>query len=268
MSDKLNRPSLNRPSLNRPSVIVCVDADAASRNVAQIIADTIRSNPRAVLGLATGGTPVKAYRELVAMHRDEGLDFSGITSFNLDEYIGLEPEHPKSFRYFMQQQLFDHVNITQEQTHVPDGLCKDVSAHVDEYEQRIRAAGGIDLQLLGIGGNGHIAFNEPGSAANSRTRLIELTQDTIDANSRFFDSADAVPRQAITMGIGTILEAKRILLMATGQGKAEVIARTIEGEVDESVPASLLQSHSDVTFVLDEAAASRLANRSSPTPLG
>jgi glucosamine-6-phosphate deaminase len=241
-----------------PQIEICPDADATSLRVAEIIAAAIRSNPQIVLGLATGGTPVGTYRELVRMHREQGLDFSGIRSFNLDEYLGLGPEHPQSFRYFMQQHLFDHVNVDPSQTHVPDGLAVDVDAHTRDYEQQIRAAGGIDLQLLGIGSNGHIAFNEPGSPADSRTRAIDLTADTITANSRFFDSIDQVPRHAITMGIGTILESKQIVLMANGEGKADTVARAIQSDADPSHPASLLQKHGDVMVVLDAAAAKRL----------
>jgi glucosamine-6-phosphate deaminase len=244
-----------------PKIVVCRDADAASGKVAEIIADAIRSQPKTVLGLATGGTPVGTYRELVRMHREDGLDFSHVTSFNLDEYIGLGPDHPQSFRHFMQQHLFDHVNITQ--THVPDGLATDLALHARAYEENIRLAGGIDLQILGIGSNGHIAFNEPGSAADSRTRAIDLTPDTINANSRFFDSIDEVPRHAITMGIGTILEAKEIVLMAMGQGKADAVKRAIEDDPDVSHPASWLQHHDQVTFVLDRDAARQLASRQS-----
>jgi glucosamine-6-phosphate deaminase len=241
-----------------PQIVVCPDPHAAARKVAEIIAEAIRSNPRIVLGLATGSTPIEAYRELLRMHREGGLDFSGVHSFNLDEYLSLGPDHPQSFRFFMQQHLFDHVNIEPSQTHVPDGLATDVDGHTRDYEQQIRAAGGIDLQLLGIGSNGHIAFNEPGSPAESRTRAIDLTEDTIKANSRFFDSIDQVPRHAITMGIGTILESKRIVMMAIGDSKTDTVARAIQGDADPSHPASLLQRHDDVTYVLDVAAARRL----------
>lgn len=239
-------------------VLLCRTADDVSCKVAEMIADAIRSQPEIVLGLATGGTPVQTYRELVRMHREDGLDFSGVVSFNLDEYVGLGPDHPQSFRYFMQQHLFDHVNIAQ--TFVPDGLATDVDVCARTYEEQIRAAGGIDLQLLGIGSNAHIAFNEPGSAADSRTREIGLTPDTINANARFFASIDDVPRHAITMGIGTILQAKRIVLMAMGEGKADAIKQAIEGDIDIAHPASVLQQHDDVTFVLDQGAASRLTN--------
>lgn len=242
-----------------PQIVVCPDADEASRSVAQIIAEAVRSNPRIVLGLATGGTPLGVYRELARMHHSEGLDFAEVRSFNLDEYRGLAPDHPQSYRRFMQQNLFEQINIDPANTHVPDGLAADLSAHAEEYERRIEAAGGIDLQLLGIGSNGHIAFNEPGSLADSRTREIELTAETVAANARFFDSKDQVPRYAITMGIGTILQARRIVLMAIGQAKASAVQAAIEGDADPANPASLLQRHDDVTYVLDVAAAEQLA---------
>jgi glucosamine-6-phosphate deaminase len=242
----------------KPRIEVCVDDEATALQVAQHISAAIQANPKIVLGLATGGTPVGVYRELVRMHRQDGLDFSGVTTFNLDEYIGLGPDHPRSYRYFMRQQLFDHVNIHAANTFVPDGLAADIALHAKAYEQRIAAAGGIDLQLLGIGGNGHIAFNEPGSTAVCRTRQIELTAATITANSRFFASEDEVPRTAITMGIGTILEAKQIVLMATGLGKADAVQQAIEGRVDEQNPASFLQHHANVIYLLDRPAASKL----------
>lgn len=243
----------------QPTIVVCETAAEASGKVAGMIADVIRSKPHPVLGLATGGTPVQTYAELVRMHREEGLDFSETSTFNLDEYIGLAPEHHQSYRQFMQGQLFDHVNIDVSRTLVPDGLASDPLAHAVEYEGLISAAGGIDLQLLGIGHNGHIAFNEPGSPIDCRTRVVDLAQQTIDKNARFFESADDVPRSAITMGIGTILEAKRIVLLACGEGKAEAIYRTIEQPPTEDHPASLLQHHGAVTIVVDGPAAAKLA---------
>lgn len=241
-----------------PSIVICSDADEASRATAAIIAQAVTDDPMTVLGLATGGTPVGAYRELVRLHQEEGLDFSQATSFNLDEYVGLPPDHPQSFRYFMQQQLFDHVNFDPSSTHVPDGTADDLVSHSQWYEASIVDAGGIGLQLLGIGNNGHIAFNEPGSALDSRTREVDLTRDTIDANARFFNSASEVPRKAITMGIGTIREARRIVLMAIGEAKADAIQAALEGPQDLANPASLLQGHANMSFILDEAAASKL----------
>ena len=205
--------------VNQPRILIASDQEDAARCTADLMQETLREKPAGVLGLATGSTPIGVYRLLVNRHRAGHLDFSDVTTFNLDEYIGLGPEHDQSYRYFMQQQLFDHVNVVRERTHVPNGLASNIPEHVQDYEERIRQAGGIDLQLLGIGNNGHIAFNEPGSAIDSRTRQVDLTEDTIEANSRFFNSAAEVPRHAITMGIGTILESRRIILMATGKAK-------------------------------------------------
>tara|TARA_R110002049_G_scaffold27321_4_gene94494 strand:+ start:33144 stop:33863 length:720 start_codon:yes stop_codon:yes gene_type:complete len=231
------------------------DRDSASRFAADMIAAAVRDNPEIVLGLATGETPIGTYRHLIRLHRDEGLDFSGVTTFNLDEYIGLGRDHPQSFHAFMRQNFFDHVNISADRIHLPDGLATDPVAYADAYEDAIRDAGGIDLQLLGIGHNGHIAFNEPGSPADSRTRVVDLTADTIEKNARFFDSVDDVPKTALSMGIGTILDAKRIVLLAFGAAKAEAVLKAMEGPVTVDHPASLLQTHDDVTFILDAAAA-------------
>lgn len=243
----------------QPTIVVATDKDHAAHCTADLIHETVRENPSAVLGLATGGTPVGVYRLLVKKFQAGELDFSKVTTFNLDEYVGLGPEHDQSYRYFMQQQLFDHVNVLREKTHVPNGLALNIEKHVTEYEEQVLHAGGIDLQLLGIGNNGHIAFNEPGSPIGSRTRLVDLTENTIEANSRFFESAAEVPRHAITMGIGTILESKRIVLMATGKSKAKVVQSAIEGPADSNNPASLLQGHARLTFVLDPESASELS---------
>ena len=244
--------------VNQPRILIASDQEDAARCTADLMQETLREKPAGVLGLATGSTPIGVYRLLVNRHRAGHLDFSDVTTFNLDEYIGLGPEHDQSYRYFMQQQLFDHVNVVRERTHVPNGLAANIPEHVRDYEERIRQAGGIDLQLLGIGNNGHIAFNEPGSAIDSRTRQVDLTEDTIEANSRFFNSAAEVPRHAITMGIGTILESRRIILMATGKAKAKAIRVAIEEPSDPGNPASLLQGHSNLTFVLDPESASEL----------
>ncbi|MFO0903546.1 MAG: glucosamine-6-phosphate deaminase [Pirellulales bacterium] len=242
-------------------VIIEKDSSAVSRRAASFIAKLIRRKPACVLGLATGGSPVGAYQELIRLHRDERLDFSRVTTFNLDEYVGLSPAHPQSYRSFMQAQLFDHVNVVPSQTHVPDGRALDFETACREYELRIREAGGIDLQLLGIGSDGHIAFNEPGSSLGSRTRLKTLTSETIRDNARFFGSEDLVPRLAVTMGVGTILEARRCLLVAMGEGKADAIRQTIEGPVTSQITASALQLHRDVIVIIDEGAASQLARR-------
>ena len=242
----------------QPTILVATSKEDAARWTADLIHETVRENHAAVLGLATGGTPIGVYRLLVERFLAGELDFSAVTTFNLDEYVGLGPTHEQSYRYFMQQQLFDHVNVVRELTHVPNGLASDISRHAMEYEEQIQQAGGIDLQLLGIGNNGHIAFNEPGSAAASRTRKVDLKENTIEANSRFFESAADVPRHAITMGIGTILESRRIVLMATGKAKAQVVQQAIEGPADPVNPASLLQGHAGLTFVLDPESASAL----------
>jgi len=242
-------------------VIVEKDADSVARRGARFVTEIIRRRPTCVLGLATGGTVVSLYNELIRLHREEGLDFSRVASFNLDEYVGLDPTHPQSYRHFMQEHFFDHVNIDVRNTHVPDGRALDFDAHCEQYERLIRDEGGIDLQLLGIGSDGHIAFNEPGSSLGSRTRLKTLTPETIRDNARFFGSEADVPRCAITMGVGTILESRRCLLLACGAAKAQAIAATIEGPVTAQITASALQLHRDVVCVIDEEAASALVRR-------
>jgi len=239
-------------------VIVCKDSDEMSRVAAQIFAQRIREKPNIVLGLATGGTPGKMYRELVRMHKEEGLDFSSVVTFNLDEYLGLPGNHDQSYGRFMDTCLFNHINIRRENAHIPSGIAKDPVAECKAYEEAIKRTGGIDLQLLGIGTNGHIAFNEPGSPKDSRTRVVDLTQETIERNARFFERIEQVPTKALSMGIGTILEAREIVLLASGASKAAAIAKAIEGPVTEGVPASLLQTHENVTFVIDEEAAGDL----------
>lgn len=232
-----------------------------SQRAAQFVARLIRYKPSCVLGLATGTTPLAMYRELIRLHREEGLDFSRVTTFNLDEYVGLGPSDPHSYRYFMQEHLFNHVNIPPQQTHFPDGRALDFAASCLAYEHRIKDSGGIDLQVLGIGSDGHIAFNEPGSSLGSRTRLKTLASETVKDNSRFFESIDQVPRLAITMGVGTILESKQCMLLALGTKKARAIRDTIEGPITAQVTASALQLHRDVIVVLDEDAASLLTRR-------
>jgi len=232
--------------------------DELSKRAAEIIADAIMNKPNSVLGLATGSTPIGCYRELVRMHREEGLDFSRVVTFNLDEYIGLPPIHPQSYRYFMNENLFNHVNIKIENTHVPNGLSDDLQRTCKEFEEAIKSSGGIDLQLLGIGSNGHIAFNEPCSPFDSRTRVVKVSEQTIKDNARFFKSIDEVPRQAISMGTGTIMETRKIILLASGAGKADAVAKSVKGPVTEEVPASILQTHPNCIFVIDEAAASKL----------
>jgi glucosamine-6-phosphate deaminase len=242
-------------------VIVEHDRERVAHHGAAFVAALVRRKPTCVLGLATGSTPLGLYAELVRLHREEGLDFSRVVTFNLDEYVGLGPAHPQSYRHFMQQNLFDHVNIDQRNTHVPDGRALDFDAYCEQYERKIREEGGIDLQILGIGGDGHIAFNEPGSSLGSRTRLKTLTEETVRDNARFFGSEEAVPRLAITMGVGTILESRQCLLLACGSSKARAIRDTIEGPVTAQVTASALQLHRDVVAVLDEEAARLLERR-------
>ncbi len=239
-------------------IIIQSNPEAASAVAARIIARLVREKPDAVLGLATGGTPLLLYRELVRLHREGGLDFRKVTTFNLDEYIGLLPEQPQSYHSFMRENLFRHINLPERNAHIPDGLAKDIPAFCARYEARIRAAGGIDLQVLGIGTDGHIGFNEPASSLASRTRIKTLTAQTRKDNARFFGSEKKVPHHVITMGIGTIMEARQCLVLAFGLGKARAIAGAVEGPITAMNPASVLQMHPVVKVCLDEPAASRL----------
>ncbi len=239
-------------------VIIRADEASAARLVAQIIVKELRANPHLVLGLATGRTMEGVYRLLVEAHRREGLDFSLCRTFNLDEYVGLPAEDPGSSRYYMNRHLFAQVNFDPRNTHLPNGAAKDLDAECARYESLIQKAGGIDLQLLGIGRDGHIGFNEPLSALRSRTRVKALTPTTIAQNAALFGGTERVPRRAITMGVGTILECRRCLLLATGAEKADVIARAVEGPITSMVSATALQLHARCTVVVDEAAAGRL----------
>lgn len=240
-------------------LIIEQDYENMSSVASKILADEIRNNPKAVLGLATGSTPVGTYKELIRMHKEEGLDFSQITTFNLDEYIGLSGDNPCSYRYFMDTELFNHINIKKENTYVPDGLAEDLDNYCKYYDKKIEEAGGIDIQVLGIGPNGHIAFNEPDVALSKGTCVVKLTPDTIYANSRFFNSLDEVPKTAISMGIGSILKARKIILMANGVGKAPAIKNLLrDDKISTYVPASFLSLHHDVTIIVDKAASSLL----------
>ena len=223
-----------------------------------IVASEILKKPDCILGLATGSTPIPTYQEMIRMNKEGILDFSKVRSFNLDEYIGLSPEHVCSYRRFMNEQLFDHINIDKANTHVPCGIGADHEADAKAYDAAVEAAGGIDLQILGIGHDGHIGFNEPGDEFVSGTNIVTLTDMTIDANTRFFEKREDVPRQAITLGNRNIMAAKRIILLATGKGKARAIAQAIKGNITPKMPASLLQVHPNVQFLLDEDAASVL----------
>ncbi len=234
------------------------DYPAVSERAAAIVAEQIRQKPTSVIGFATGSTPVLMYEILVQMHRNQNLDFSEIISFNLDEYVGIPAEHAQSYHTFMWEHLFRHINITPTRIHIPDGMVKDLRACCADYEDAIARCGGIDLQILGIGSNGHIAFNEPGSTHGSRTRVMDLTEKTIADNARFFDRPEDVPRRAITMGIGTILEARQVLLTGCGEHKAGAVAAALEKDVTTAMPASALQHHDGALILLDRAAASQL----------
>ncbi len=235
--------------------------DELSRKSASVIADALNAKPNAVLGMATGSSPLGLYKELVRMHQEEGLDFSQVTTFNLDEYVGLPVTHEQSYHRFMHENFFRHVNIPRENIHIPSGTTKNYRAFCQWYEDRIRACGGIDVQILGIGSDGHIAFNEPTSSLSSRTRLKTLARQTIEDNARFFDKVEDVPIYAITMGVGTILEARKLVLVANGKNKAAAVAKMIEGPVTTMVTASALQMHPDAKVFIDEAAAGELQMR-------
>ncbi len=243
-------------------VILKRDEEDISRQAAQLIASAVHKKPALALGLATGSTMVGVYKQLVRLHKQGSLDFSHVVTFNLDEYLGLSAAHPQSFHYFMQENFFAHINVDPRNIHIPDGTIRgNYDQYCASYEDAIRKTGGIDLQLLGIGRNGHIGFNEPTSSIGSRTRLKVLSRETMDDNSKFFAADEESPRCAITMGIGTILEARKILLLATGQAKSAAVAKSIEGPITSAVSASALQLHPDVTFIIDDAAASQLTQR-------
>lgn len=243
-------------------VILQPSADDAARLVAALISRELKAKPHLVLGLATGRTMEAVYAELVRLHREEGLDFSRCRTFNLDEYIGLGLDHPGSYRRFMREQLFNHINIDPSNTHVPDGLAVNLPAECEAYEARIAACGGIDLQILGIGSDGHIGFNEPLSALMSRTREKALTRKTREQNAAMFGGdPDKVPARAITMGVGTILDSRRCILLATGKEKAGVFAKAVEGPITAMISATALQLHPRCTVIADEAAAGRLKGK-------
>jgi glucosamine-6-phosphate deaminase len=242
-------------------VIIQPTKEAAAHLTARIIARELRTNPHLVLGLATGKTMERVYHRLVVMHREEHLDFSLCSTFNLDEYVGLLPSDPNSYRHYMNHQLFEHVNIDVRNTHLPNGMAADLDQECLRYEAAIKRFGGIDLQLLGIGKAGHIGFNEPLSALRSRTRVKALTPTTLKQNAPHFGGEEHMPRRAITMGVGTIIEARRCLLLATGDSKAAVLAQAVEGPITSMVSASTLQLHPRCTVVVDEEAASKLAEQ-------
>lgn len=241
-------------------LIVVNNYEELSKVAAKEFSKIIKEKENAVLGLATGGSPVGMYKELIRMYEQKELNFSKITTVNLDEYIGLNPEHNQSYRYFMNNNLFNHINIDKSNTFVPNGLAEDLEAQCKEYDQKIVELGGIDIQLLGVGNNGHIAFNEPNNELSSGTHIISLTDNTIEANARFFDNIYDVPRKAITMGVGGIMKAKKIILIASGESKAEAIKGIFSGKITTANPATMLQMHRDVTIIVDEAAA-KLINK-------
>ena len=239
-------------------VLIRDNPDAGCILGAKIIARVVREKPDAVLGLATGRTPLRLYQELIRLHREEGLDFSRATTFNLDEYVGLPPGHEQSYRYFMDENLFRHINIDRRRTHVPNGTAADLHAECRDYERRIADAGGIDIQLLGLGRNGHIGFNEPTGSLRSRTWIRILSEQTLRDNSEIFGSVEAMPKHAITMGIGTILDARRCLLLAFGPAKVRAVEHMIEGPLSAICPGSALQLHPRATVILDENSAAGL----------
>lgn len=242
-------------------VMVYPSYELMSRAAARVVANTLNEKPNAVLGMATGSTPLGLYMELVRMHREEGLDFAQVKTFNLDEYVGLRATDPQSYHYFMHENFFKHVNISPDNIYIPSGTTSNYKSFCGWFEQRIDECGGIDVQILGIGSDGHIAFNEPGSSLSSRTRLKTLAKSTIDDNARFFERSEDVPIYAITMGVGTILEARSILLLANGENKAQAVAQAIEGPVTAMITASALQLHPSAKAFLDEPAASQLTMR-------
>ena len=239
---------------------ICIFETAQEAAVAgaQIIADVMKAQEKTVLGLATGSTPVAMYKDLIRRNAEGELDFSNVYTYNLDEYVGLDGTHDQSYRYFMNDNLFNHINIKKENTHVPCGIGADHAADAKAYDAAIEAEGGIDVQVLGIGNNGHIGFNEPSNVFVKGTHVVDLTDSTIDANKRFFACREDVPKQAITLGNGGIMNAKKVILLAFGKGKAEAIRATVNGDIDPMVPASILQLHADVTLLLDKEAASLL----------
>lgn len=239
-------------------VINVTNYNEMSHKAASMIANQIILKPNSVLGLATGETPIGMYRELVKLYQKGKIDFAEVSSFNLDEYYGIQRENEQSYYYYMIHHFFQFINMKQENIHLPNGMVVDIEEECRKYEMGIKELGGIDLQVLGIGVNGHIGFNEPNTNFEAETHLVELAQKTIESNSRFFDSIEEVPTKAISMGIKTILQSKKIVVLASGKNKAEAVARMVSGKISPELPASILQLHSDVTVIVDEEAGSRL----------
>ncbi|MEK7376088.1 MAG: glucosamine-6-phosphate deaminase [Candidatus Margulisiibacteriota bacterium] len=242
-------------------IIITKDYEEMSKTAAGSIAKQLKDKPSSILCLATGSTPIGTYDELIRMNKSGSTDFSKAFTFNLDEYYGLADDHPQSYHYFMSQYLFKHVNLKKGKSLIPDGKVKNIEEYCRHYEWEIKQKGGIDLQLLGLGSDGHIGFNEPGSSLGSRTRLKTLDEQTVKDNARFFDSEKDVPRYVLTMGIGTIMEARKILFLVSGENKASVLQKVVEGPVTSMVPASALQLHPNTILIADEAAASKLARK-------
>jgi glucosamine-6-phosphate deaminase len=242
-------------------VIIAKNYDEMSNAAADIIKDLVNSQPNCILGLATGSTPIGMYKKLIDYNSNKSVDFSKVTTFNLDEYLGLPGTHPQSYRYFMNNNFFNHININKNHTHVPNGIAEDINAECLSYDTKISEAGGIDLQVLGIGNNGHIGFNEPSDTLHVGTHVTKLKGDTITANSRFFCSIADVPSSAVTMGVGGIMKARQILLLASGSSKAEIICKLVNGKINTQIPASLIQIHSNVTVIIDEAAGALLIKK-------
>ncbi len=239
-------------------VIIAGDYESMSKKAAAILAGQVIARPDSVLGLATGSTPVGTYRELVRRHREGILDFASVVTFNLDEYVGLDAADEQSYHYFMKEHLFNHVNVKLENVRIPNGRAADLAQECRDYEAAIARAGGIDMQILGIGRNGHIGFNEPGPVFEAYTHLVDLDKETVNDNARFFSSIEDVPRQAVTMGIKTIMSAKRIILLANGSGKQQCVRDMVRGKITPAVPASILQLHPDTTVIVDREAAQLL----------
>ncbi len=239
---------------------ICKSYEAMCTAAAEMIANRLRNQPNLVLGLTTGSTPLGVYKELIRLHQDEGLDFSKVVTFNLDEYVGLAPDHPQSYHYFIFENFFKHINIDPDKIHIPDGTAEDVEAHCEWYDNEIKRHGGLDIQLFGIGANGNIAFNDPGSSLTSRTRIKTLTEKTTEDNMQLVEDSEKIPQYVITMGIGTIMEAKEIIMLASGVQKANAVKSAVEGPISALVPASIVQMHRKAFVMIDKEAASELVH--------
>lgn len=239
-------------------IITVENYEEMSKKAATMVASQIILRPDSILGLATGDTPTGMYQELIKLYNNKEIDFSETKTFNLDEYYGINKENNQSYYYYMMNNFFEHININRENINMPNGIAKDINEECKAYEERISQAGGIDIQVLGIGGNGHIGFNEPGASFEAETHLVDLDEKTIEANSRFFESIEEVPTKAVSMGIKTIMHSKKIILLASGIAKAEAIAKAVNGKISSEVPASILQLHKDVTIIVDKEAGSKL----------